>query len=193
MYGIGPGCTFADDPTGSSPASPPVRLRELAEAFPIDAQSDFPGLYSICEDDYSPALRDIAEQVKAQFTPGCIAACVKDTNRETDVLDPNCQVWESNDDGTERNDIAECEFKGGAWEDPSGTGLCYALLTDASGVTTDADDDMSVDAGTGEALCAAHGNVEVMILRTKAPRDGWRVKATCELEADVESYCPNLK
>jgi hypothetical protein len=195
-YGIGAGCTFNlddADPTNDSLARPPVRLRELAEAFPIDAQSDYPGLYSICQDDYSPALRDIAEQVKAQFTPGCIAACVKDTRPDIDDFVPNCQVWESNNDGSERNDIAECELKGGAWEDPSGAGLCYALLTDASGVTADAADDMSVDAVTGEALCASHGNVEVMILRTKAPRDGWRVRATCELEADVETYCPNLK
>ena len=127
-----------------------------------------------------------------RITPGCIAACVKDTNRETAVLEPNCRVWESSADGQEINDVPKCQFEGGAWQEPS-AGLCYALLTDASGVTPDAGDDMNVDAETGAALCAEYGNVEVMIMRTKAPRDGWSVRATCELEADVESYCPGLK
>ncbi|MCA9656802.1 MAG: VWA domain-containing protein [Myxococcales bacterium] len=193
MYGIGPGCTFADDPTGSSPASPPVRLRELAEAFPIDAQSDFPGLYSICEDDYSPALRDIAEQVKAQFTPGCIDACVKDTHPATARLDTDCVVFETDLGGRDRVDLEECDFADGAWTTPDGVDVCFALLTDAGGVTPELDDDMTLDPLTSAPACAGTGNVEVMLVRTKASAPGRVIKATCSVERyEAALLCPDL-
>ncbi len=195
-FGVGAGCTFNledDDPSNDSIARPPVRLRELAEAFPIDPASEHPGLYSICQDDYTPALRDIAEQVRAQFRPGCLEACVKDTDSSTELVEPNCAVYEADGEGNGRQDLVECALVDGEWGMPEGGGLCYALLTDASGATADVADDMSVDEGTGEYACAEFGNVEVMILRTKAQREGYKVWATCEVEADTATYCPGIK
>ncbi len=195
-FGIGAGCSFNlddADPSNDSVARPPVRLRELAEAFPIEPMSEHPGLYSICQDDYTPALRDIAEQVRAQFSPGCIAACVKDTDTSTEVLEPNCRVYEAETAESTSNDLAKCEYVDGEWRTPAGEGVCYALLTDASGATAEVADDMSLDEATGDYACAAFGNVEVMILRTKAQREDWKVWATCEVVDDTATYCPGLE
>jgi hypothetical protein len=58
-FGIGPGCTNqAFDPPSS--ALPPVREREVAEAFALD---DRRHVYSVCADDYSPALEAIADAI----------------------------------------------------------------------------------------------------------------------------------
>jgi hypothetical protein len=55
-FGIGPGCVLD---TGT--AVPPVRERELAEAF---AAPETRNLYSICQQDYSAALQAIAEDIR---------------------------------------------------------------------------------------------------------------------------------
>ncbi|HWB81239.1 MAG TPA: hypothetical protein VG755_40020 [Nannocystaceae bacterium] len=62
-YGIGAGCVN-NATTPPAVARPPVREREVAEAFAIEGGRD---LYSICNDDYSQALGTIAERIVARF------------------------------------------------------------------------------------------------------------------------------
>jgi hypothetical protein len=54
-FGIGPGCQIAD-PNGGAPnlAVPPLRILDVAQALGA------PNVHSICQDDYSAALADIA-------------------------------------------------------------------------------------------------------------------------------------
>ncbi len=60
-FGIGPGCENAQD---RARAIPPVREREVAEAFAIRDRRD---IYSVCADGYSAALRRIAGGIVDQF------------------------------------------------------------------------------------------------------------------------------
>jgi hypothetical protein len=61
-FGIGPGCT-----SEGTTALPPVREREVAEAFSV---GDRPALYSVCDSDYGPTIAAITEQILAQAAGG---------------------------------------------------------------------------------------------------------------------------
>src|SRR5690606_31171347 len=76
-FGIGPGCE-----SSSGRAIPPVRMRRLAEAFAV---GDRPNLFSVCAQDYAPALEQIAAAIAAQDRPACVPQCV--------ALEPSCEVW----------------------------------------------------------------------------------------------------
>ncbi|MCA9687392.1 MAG: VWA domain-containing protein, partial [Myxococcales bacterium] len=52
LFGIGAGCS---NPDTQQTAIPPVRLKSFAEAF----AGDDINLYSVCDDDYTPAINDI--------------------------------------------------------------------------------------------------------------------------------------
>jgi hypothetical protein len=67
-FGIGPGCTFDDgDPmTPLAAARPPVREREVAEAFMLDEQQN---LFSICQNSYTGPLAAIADQITSNLGP----------------------------------------------------------------------------------------------------------------------------
>ncbi|MFY0532247.1 hypothetical protein [Nannocystis pusilla] len=86
-FGIGHGCIDAE----SLGAVPPVREREVAEAFAVDENRD---IFSICNSDYSAALAAIATRIADQLRPGCMPLCVADLDPGTSVLEPNCQVFE---------------------------------------------------------------------------------------------------
>jgi hypothetical protein len=60
-FGIGPGCADLGDPNYPQVGLPPVRVREVANAFRGDSQR--PRLHSICSDDYAPALQSIADRI----------------------------------------------------------------------------------------------------------------------------------
>src|SRR5690606_7987695 len=89
-FGIGPGCTAPNplDPANPVAAVPPVRLRDLTEAFTAD------NMFSICNPDYSQALAAIADKIGDQIQPACYTQCAADTNPQSEVVDPQCILTE---------------------------------------------------------------------------------------------------
>lgn len=171
-FGIGPGCVSA---RGS--AVPPVRLRELAEAFETDGR---PSMFSVCDEDYSPALAAIAEAIAEQIKPACIPACVADTDPDTpDVLDYACTLTQESPTGMgtfEDVDVPECEADGSV---PAGVDGCYVALTG------DARSDFCTDAGF---------NLELRLVRREgvALPEGSAILFDCELSDEKSRDCPEL-
>ncbi len=192
-FGIGAGCSFNlddGDPSNDSVARPPVRLRELASAFPIDAEGGA-GLYSICQDDYSGPLADIGAQIKAQLRPACFSGCLLDTDPQTDLLEPRCTFTQTTADG-EKTNLQPCRAEAGEWVVPAGENVCYAFLVDQGGQSAESLDDMSIDEETGKTYCADQGNAELKIVRSAPPPSGAKIDAVCSVEPHAEDACPNI-
>jgi hypothetical protein len=189
LFGVAPGCSAGlddVDPSNDSVARPPVRLRELAEAFQI---GEAPGTYSICQDDYTGALRSIAEAIAEKIRPGCVTTCVEDQAPETAILDPLCvvdEVFAEVDRAPTRLD--GCAVVDGAWAVPEGASACYVMRTDSMGLTPSKLDDMTV--GAEFESCAEQGwNLEIEVLRASPARSGSSIRAICQ-QAE-RSACPN--
>ena len=185
-FGIGPGCILpsADPDVPDSTAVPPVREREFAEAFEVDGEKN---LYSICQPSYKDALDAIADAIQDQIRPACMPGCVRDIDRETKVLDANCQLFETRAGEAGGTEIAPCEEVNGAWTAPAGETVCFATLIDQDGTQTpSAIDNMSAE-------CTDEGwNLEFFLLRSAAAPAGTAVTATCELSDNEPRDCPNL-
>jgi hypothetical protein len=171
-FGIGSGCV---NNTEGGFGVPPVREREVAEAFEIGDQRN---AYSICASDYSPALSAIANSIVDQMHPPCYPACVADTNPVTTELDPQCAVIQQSpnlEGGIDEVDVPPCE--GGAV--PDGAEVCYEALT-------------------GDALsaaCSQEGwNLELRFVRPPGvpapPAAAFDV--TCQLSTQNAIDCPDL-
>ncbi len=194
--GIGPGCS---SPGGK--ATPPVRLRELAEHFEEDGQRN---VYSVCGPDYIPALEAIAEAVTEQIRPACFYGCAADGNPSTRELDANCKLTERGFDngGWTHLDVPECvllcddrpcspenHHQARAWTWPEDTNVCYRKRTDrGEPATASRLDDMHqtcIDAGF---------NLEFVLERRAGVllAAGTEVTATCELSPDPAVDCPDL-
>ncbi|MCA9687872.1 MAG: hypothetical protein KC457_37285, partial [Myxococcales bacterium] len=128
LYGIGPGC----DGDGG-PARPPVRMRELVEAF---ATGEEQLIHSVCAPDFDAAIERFADALADELRPACMKSCVADTDPDTPVLDADCDVvHESAVTGT-RATVLECEVDpSGALTPPTDETICYALRHDAEGLT----------------------------------------------------------
>ncbi|MDC0719882.1 vWA domain-containing protein [Nannocystis bainbridge] len=184
-FGIGAGCTLANamDPDKPQTAVPPVREREFAEAFQVGEDRN---LFSICQDDYSEALRAIAKTLEAQLKPACMTECVKDIDPTTPVVDPSCVLTAINAREGTREDIPSCEEVGGEWVAPAGSTACFAELIDADDETPSAIDNM-------DAACVAEGfNLEFKLIRTAPAPAGTTFEATCELSPNPSQDCPML-
>jgi hypothetical protein len=194
-FGMGPGCEAANpnDPDDVIQAVPPVRLRELVDAFT-------PGnMFSICAPDYTDALTSIAERLGPQITPACYAACVADTDPSTLALDPECSVTEDRPGSDAEVPVPECmrgQTEGYAIDSETGeyvmpsddVDVCYAMLTDREHETATTSDDMS-------AVCGdLHFNLEFMIERRPgfpAP-SGTSITAICSLAEFPDVECPGI-
>ena len=167
-FGIGPGCVL-----DAGTAVPPVREREFAEAFIDPSQRN---LYSICQEDYSAALKAIADQIRDQIKPACMPNCVRDKNPETPVVDPGCQLYEVNVATETSNPIPQCKEVNGAWSAPAGATVCFATLIDKDGKQTPSTiDNMSME-------CVDQGfNLEFILIRSAA-----------ELSENKTRDCPML-
>ena len=187
-FGVAPGCTNTEDGTNST-AVPPVREREVTEAFagPDGARN----VFSICQDDYSPALEQIAAAVRRALPPACAGTCIEDSDLETDVLDPVCSVSAGLADGTSE-DVPRCAVDGEAWAVPAGASVCFYMLVDPDGRTPFKGDDMTlVDGEHGESVPAcstAAENLEFKILRAGPRRPGVTYSAEC-VAADDQELC----
>ncbi len=179
-FGIDPGCQSM----ASGSAVPPVRLREFAEHFQVGEDSN---LFSICDDDYSPALAAIADKIRDQIKPACMPECIKDTDTTTPVLDFDCTLKQENLATGDSLDIPVCEKNGGAFVPPDGGAVCYIGLVDPDGsVTADPDDDMSQE-------CVDVGwNLEFKLFRDGPAPVGTTVSAICQLSDLQKIECPDL-
>lgn len=172
-FGLGPGC---EGPIGR--AMPPVRLRALVEAFQYGEERN---MFSICQEDYTPALAPLAESLAIQPLPPCVPACVADMDPSTpDVLDPSCTLVQ----------VAPQEY--GAFEDveippcepgevmPDGHDACYMTRTG------DAMDEYCYDSGY---------NLEYVILRREHVYipPGTTVRVDCALSGCPAVDCPELR
>lgn len=180
-FGIGPGCT-----SQVAEAVPPVRLREVAEAFAVE---DLASLSSVCATDYTIALEQFASQIADQLRYGCMPVCVADTNTVMNGVQPQCVVTQvTGDEGNEQElDVPPCT--GG--EISEGAELCYVLQTDdgsTSKSTPDPSDDM-------HDSCVDEGwNLAFRIVRpadAHAP-DDTRIQADCVPSNNVPMDCPAL-
>jgi hypothetical protein len=193
-FGIGPGCTAPNPNNPAEPvqAVPPVRLRDLVQEFT-------PGnMFSICQDDYSTAMEEIANRIKDQIQPACYTKCVKDTDASTDLVDPECTVEEDPPGNDNTVKLQECltDASGyvidGATDDytmpATGVNVCYALLTDDVMATGSIDDDMS-------AFCSDENyNLEFKIARRPGfpATGGTSISATCSLADFPDVTCPGI-
>ncbi|MCX4247818.1 vWA domain-containing protein [Paraliomyxa miuraensis] len=170
-FGIGPGCQ-----SEAGRAVPPVRLRELADAFAV---GDDPNMFSICNSDYSDALGAIAKAIAQQVQPSCVPGCVADTDPTADGLDPQCVLVQEVPRGNgsfEETEVIECEADGSI---PDGEDVCYVALME---------DERSEE-------CVAHGfNLEFRLERREgvyvAPGTG--ITASCQLSQNKAIECPDL-
>jgi len=178
-FGIGPGCVL-----GAGTAVPPVREREFAEAF-INPETER-NLYSICQQDYSAALKSIADQIRDQIKPACMPACVRDLDPETPIVDPGCQLFEENIAAMTSNAIPKCTEVNGAWTAPANATVCFATLVDTDGETPSVIDDMSPE-------CIDEGfNLEFILVRSAAAPAGTTISAACQLSGNKQNDCPGL-
>ncbi len=179
-FGIGPGCV--GDGGG---ALPPVRMRELAEAFAVDGERN---MFSVCDSSYANTLETIARRVVDQIRPACLRNCIADIDPATPLLDPNCVVFEENAATDEVRDVPECELDPDTGEPapPADEGACFVYRLDKSGETPSAVDDMSPE-------CVEDGwNLELRIVRVEPADPGAALGVRCQLSDLVERDCPGL-
>ncbi len=197
-FGIGPGCTapnpFEDpDVPGDEfvEAVPPVRLRDFTNAFTQN------NMFSVCNENYQPALQAIADRIKDQIQPACYAQCIKDNDASTDIVDPECTV-EENAPEEDSSRIEECAKDANGYVTDADTNtyampsdednVCYVLLVDIGGQTADLGDDMS------EECLDANYNLEFKVARRPgfpAP-GGTSISATCSLSDFPQVDCPGI-
>ncbi len=115
-FGVDPGCSDA-----SGGAVPPVRLRALAELFPV--QEGDRNLFSVCDSDFGPALESLAEVAAQPDVPmGCVPGCVADAQADAEGLQPDCDVILTRAGATERESVllADCDSS-------DSSGACYRM------------------------------------------------------------------
>ena len=187
-FGIGPGCIQGG---GEIRAVPPVRIRELAEQFQVD---DEQVLFSICEQDQSPAVQAIGDRIFERMPASCYPICAFDMDPSTEVVEGNCSVKIG--EGSDAIEVMEClrdgadyvEQEGGYVMPNEGADVCFAMLGDSTGATPSALDDV-------QSECADEGfNLGLAFER----RDGApysaadQLSVNCQLEPEWQLHCPGI-
>lgn len=174
-FGIGPGCTN-NSTTPVATARPPVREREFAETFEVADQRN---LFSICSNDFSPALKAIADNIRDQIKPACMPACVADTDPVNPGLQPQCNLIQEAPKpggGIQETPVPQCGAGGAV---PDGQDVCFVAISD----------------DTIDPYCSDQGyNLQFQLNRrdgVPAP-GGTSVKATCQLSVNAQTDCPDL-
>jgi hypothetical protein len=173
-FGIGSGCE--NEVNGVlQQAVPPVRLESFASAFASPALPEGArNLYSVCDDDYSPAIEDIVLSLVQELPPACFPGCVLDTDESTVELDFSCTVLEKS--GGASHDLPECIAGAAGPELPASATACWI-------------------ARTGDALASecvdAHRNLEFDLLRRAGVfvAGDTEVSAVCELSSFAQLDC----
>jgi hypothetical protein len=190
-FGIDYGCSAA----GLGEAVPPVRLREFAETFEVNGERN---LYSVCADNYGPALNAIAKAIEDQLRPACMTKCVQDTDPTTQILEPECalkQEWPDAQSGTQNElDVPQCNGE----RLPDGVDVCWVAVIDPGVTTPDDDSDDLTPGVTYDDMspeCAEDGyNLEFRLVRSADVPEppGAQISATCQLSSAPDIDCPGL-
>jgi hypothetical protein len=173
-FGIGAGCE--NEVNGEiQTAVPPVRLRTLAEAFMGSGLAENGrNLYSVCEDDYTPAILDIVAGIEVELPPACFPACVLDLDSSTEALEFGCDVMQKT--GGKDSSVEACVLGAAGYELPAGEDACWIAKTGAD---------------LAEACVAANRNLEFELMRrpgVPVPGDV-SVSAVCELSSYPSIDC----
>ncbi len=75
--------------SGNGSAIPGLRVKRFVEAFPNSST------YSICQNDFREAVREIARKIRVTVGDPCISAPLVDINPATPALEADCTVTES--------------------------------------------------------------------------------------------------
>ncbi|HWB79485.1 MAG TPA: VWA domain-containing protein [Nannocystaceae bacterium] len=166
-HGIAPNCT-SDGGIGI----PPVRVAAVVEATAIDSDDA-----SICTDDYSPVLGDVADFIRDQIKPACVPRCVADADPSTVVLEPSCLVRQQllAPYGEDVFDVPRCSADESLPDDA--IDVCWVSLVG------DDRSDYCTDEGS---------NLELRLVRREghpAP-GGTSVEITCEWSEQPAIDCP---
>ncbi|KAB2910572.1 MAG: VWA domain-containing protein [Kofleriaceae bacterium] len=136
---------FTRDPNDADDgAYPPVRLQSFLTAFP--ERNTFT---TICNENLSDALIQIAELLKTAIGNPCIDKPLADRNPNIDGLQPECSVVDAlNPDSNDRTEtvIPQCSvaIQTGATCDPGSAGTpCWCIHPDATQCPADADNPQS--------------------------------------------------
>jgi len=154
-------------------ASPPVRLRALAEAFKPDPD-EHPNLVSLCGGDpsavWSPYFGTLLDPIKLN----CVDVCVADSDPSTEPLDPDCTIFEAL---PEQSPVAlpTCKFAENMFVLPDGVDTCAAILPP--------------QLMSPECTDTGH-NAEVIILRSKPAQGGACISVSCVASSDPATDCP---
>ena len=176
QFGVDFGCSSVVNGEAQD-AVPPVRLREFAEAFYSPVEGYTSNLFSICADDYAPALEAVADAIAAKIKPGCFENCVRDVDEATPGLQVQCKLTQDipEGSGTITKNIPNCADQ----PLPNNVGVCYELRTG---------DEL-------DPVCAMDGfNVEFALQRDPAQPvpGGTVVNANCQLSDRPNEDCPGL-
>jgi hypothetical protein len=186
-YGIGPSCGIGTESITNPPGIPPVRMREVAEAF----MNDETNMFSICMDDYGVALEQIAGAIEVLAERACVTGCVADLDHAAPALVPSCILTERflPESNQADRDVLPCDITDDGWDFPAeDVHACYRILTDPGGQTPDPSDDMS-------SQCATLGfNLELWVERREdipVPA-GTAVHVVCDLLGPPGVHCEDL-
>ena len=180
-FGVGYGCTSGEG-GDLQWAIPPVRLEEFAASF----EGETPNMFSVCADDYTPALQDIVDSVVAEFGPGCFDGCLLDTDPSAAGVQPDCQIIEAVGPDGEEALLEPCSFDGAAFSLPEGVDACWALREDTQERTLSSADDLALE-------CRVEGqNAQFELLRRPGVpvEEGTLVRAECGLSPYPSLDCP---
>jgi hypothetical protein len=169
-FGIGAGCTSEVNGVVQE-AVPPVRMAELVEAY------DGTQMFSVCEDDYTPALTNIVERLTPGLRGACVEHCLADQDGITPGIQPECRFTEVYEDGT-KQEVPDCEQQDGAWTPPAGFDACIAYLGDVKGESSSIIDDPDLYCGDTGFMA-----VELWRVEGSTTPEGSKIEATCS--ADV--------
>ena len=184
-FGVGPGCVLDDPELGPRLAVPPVREREVAEAFQVE--QDARSLYSICQSDFTAPLDAIGASIADDVKPTCFPNCVADTDPDTELLEPACKIYEDDPLGGTHTEIALCDAGADGWAVPAGQTVCWAARLDgAAKLTPSKLDDMS------QACIDGGFNLEILLIRSAPAAPLAEISGACQLSPNKQQDCPNL-
>jgi len=184
-YGIGPACGRGTETLDDPPGIPAVRLREFAEAFASGERN----ISSICAEDYGNALQGIADAIGELSTRACVGGCVSDQRYDVPGFQPECSLVETFTDALPDLEVLECVPTEQGWDFPApDVHVCYRALTDQSGQTPEATDDMSPQCVT------LRSNLELVVERRDGVPvpSGTAVSVQCQLDAPAGTTCDEL-
>lgn len=155
-FGVGPGCI-----SDHAQAAPPVRLRELAEAFP---GAHGRNISSVCDVAYDPALAPIASLASGEVGPRCYPGCAADVDDSTAGVQVRCDVTQERGSPQGRVNEALPQCVGVPASIPDGASACWYAQTDA----------------LSDACQQRGANLEFEVLRAQPAPGGTTVSASCQ-------------